>query len=124
MARIARLLASVGEGALTHTPVALPDQSKLELEVKAFYPCKEKQMPHSTVTKKGQTTIPGEVRKALRIKPGDVLEYALEEGHATIRVYPGTISLKGALASDKGRGRSFAQIRRAAVAKVKRRRVE
>jgi len=30
---------------------------------------------HSTVTSKGQTTIPGEIRKALQIKPGDKLEY-------------------------------------------------
>jgi AbrB family looped-hinge helix DNA binding protein len=32
-------------------------------------------MTHSTVTNKGQTTIPGKIRKALRIRPGDTLEY-------------------------------------------------
>jgi len=69
---------------------------------------------HSTVTRKGQTTIPGEVRKALRIRPGDRLEYAVQGDHATIRVHPGTRSLKGALASKKGKGMSFAQIREAA----------
>lgn len=37
-------------------------------------------MPHSTVTQKGQTTIPRKIRKALGIKPGDRLEYTLEEG--------------------------------------------
>jgi AbrB family looped-hinge helix DNA binding protein len=31
-------------------------------------------MSHSTGTRKGQTTIPGEIRKALQIKPGDKLE--------------------------------------------------
>ena len=36
-------------------------------------------MMHSTVTSKGQTTIPEKIRKALRIKPGDKLEYAVEE---------------------------------------------
>lgn len=71
-------------------------------------------MLHSTVTKKGQTTIPGEVRKALRIKPGDRLAYSVEDDHATIRVHGGTRALKGALASNKGRGLSFAQIREAA----------
>ena len=71
-------------------------------------------MAHSTVTSKGQTTIPGRVRKALRIKPGDKLEYAVEGDHATIRVHPGTRSLKGVLASKKGKGMSFAQIRGAA----------
>ncbi len=71
-------------------------------------------MPHSTVTRKGQTTIPGEIRKALQIKPGDRLQYAVEGDHATIRVHPGTRSLKGALASKKGKKMSFGEIREAA----------
>jgi antitoxin PrlF len=71
-------------------------------------------MQHSTVTSKGQTTIPGQIRKALRIKPGDTLEYVVEGDHATIRVHPGTRSLKGVLASKKGKGMSFAQVREAA----------
>ena len=72
-------------------------------------------MPHSTVTRKGQTTIPGKIRKALQIKPGDRLQYLVEGDHATIRVHPGTRSLKGALASKKGRKMSFGEIREAAV---------
>ena len=71
-------------------------------------------MLHSTVTKKGQTTIPGEVREALNIKPGDKLEYAVEGDHVTFRVHPGVGSLRGALASDRGKNLSFAQIREAA----------
>ena len=71
-------------------------------------------MPHSTVTRKGQTTIPGKIRKALRIKPGDTLEYELEGDSVTVRVHLGTRSLKGVLASKKGKGMSFAQIREAA----------
>lgn len=78
-------------------------------------------MPHSTVTSKGQTTIPGNIRKALRIKPGDRLEYTVEGDQATIRVHPGTNSLKGALASDKGKGISFAEIREAAASAARRR---
>jgi AbrB family looped-hinge helix DNA binding protein len=70
-------------------------------------------MLHSTVTRKGQTTIPGKIRKALRIKPGDRLEYFVEGDHATIRVHPGTRSLKGVLASKKGKRMSFTQIREA-----------
>jgi AbrB family looped-hinge helix DNA binding protein len=68
-------------------------------------------MLHSTVTSKGQTTIPGKIRKALRIKPGDRLEYELTGDRATIRVHPGVRSLKGVLASKKGKGMSFAAIR-------------
>jgi antitoxin PrlF len=71
-------------------------------------------MMHSTVTSKGQTTIPGRIRKALRIKPGDRLEYEVEGDRATIRVHPGIRSLKGALASDKGKSMTFAEIREAA----------
>ena len=71
-------------------------------------------MPHSTVTSKGQTTIPETIRRALGIKAGDKLEYTVEGESATIRVYPGVRSLKGALASKKGAGMSFAQIREAA----------
>lgn len=71
-------------------------------------------MPSSTVTRKGQTTIPGKIRKALRIKPGDTLEYTVEGDHATFRVHPGARSLAGALASKKGKNLSFAQIREAA----------
>jgi len=78
-------------------------------------------MLHSTVTRKGQTTIPGKIRKALRIKPGDKLEYEMAGDHVTIRVHLGTRSLKGILASKKGKGMSFAEIREAA-AKVARNR--
>jgi len=71
-------------------------------------------MFHSTLTSKGQTTIPGEIRKALRLKPGDKLEYVAEGDRAILRVHPGTRSLKGVLASKKGKGMSFARIREAA----------
>ena len=71
-------------------------------------------MPHSTVTSKGQTTIPRQVRRMLRIRPGDKLEYIVEGDRAAIRVHPGLRALKGALASKKGRGLSFAEIRKAA----------
>lgn len=71
-------------------------------------------MVHSTVTSKGQTTIPMKIRKALRIKPGDRLQYELAEGYAIIRVLCGAIALQGALASKKGKGVTFARIREVA----------
>ncbi len=76
-------------------------------------------MLHSTVTSKGQTTIPGAIRQALHIKPGDKLEYVIEGDRATLRVHQGTKSLKGALASKKGKGMSFAEIREAAARAVR-----
>jgi AbrB family looped-hinge helix DNA binding protein len=78
-------------------------------------------MKYSTVTSKGQTTIPGKIRKALQINPGDILEYTVEGDRATIRVHPGTRSLKGVLASKKGKGKSFTQIREAAVTATRKR---
>ena len=78
-------------------------------------------MPHSKVTSKGQTTIPGKVREALCIKPGDKLEYSVQGDHVIVRVHLGTRSLKGALASKKGKGMSFAQIRKAAAKAARRR---
>ncbi|MFT3785996.1 MAG: type II toxin-antitoxin system PrlF family antitoxin [Tepidisphaeraceae bacterium] len=77
-------------------------------------------MLHSTLTSKGQTTIPGEVREALNLKPGDKLTYAVEGDHVTVRVHPGTRSLRGALASSKGSGLTIAEIREEA-AKLARR---
>ncbi len=62
----------------------------------------------------GQAPIPGKTRKALRIQPGDKLEYTVEGDRATIRAHPGIRSLKGVLASNKGKGMSFAEIRQAA----------
>lgn len=71
-------------------------------------------MLYSTVTSKGRTTVPKEVRKALRIKPGDKLEHSVEGDRAAIRVHPGVRALKGVLANNKGKGMSFPEIREAA----------
>ncbi len=78
-------------------------------------------MAHSTVTSKGQTTIPGKIRKALRIKPGDKLEYIVEGDHVMLRVHLGAHALKGVLASKKGKGMSFSEIREAAAKAARRR---
>ena len=78
-------------------------------------------MLHSTITSKGQTTIPDKIRKALGIKSGDKLEYELNGDQATIRVHPGIRSLKGVLASNKGKGMTFGEIRQAAAEAVRRR---
>lgn len=71
-------------------------------------------MVHSTVTEKGQTTLPSAVRTALNIHPGDTLEYKIEKNKVTIQVHPGTRSLAGALASKKGKDLSFNEIRKIA----------
>ncbi len=81
-------------------------------------------MLQSTVTKKGQTTLPVPVREAHLIRPGDKLEYDIQRSQVTIRVHPGILALQGALASSKGKGLSIAQIRHAATEARKRDRGE
>ena len=39
----------------------------------------------STVTQKGQVTIPGPLRKALNIKPKDLVEFSLVDGEVRLR---------------------------------------
>lgn len=57
-------------------------------------------MAVSTITSKGQTTIPGEIRRHLKLKAGDRLEFLVEPDGRVILV-PATVDvadLKGLLA--------------------------
>lgn len=45
----------------------------------------------STMTSKGQTTVPKEVRDALRMHEGVQIEWVVEEGKATATVTPRTL---------------------------------
>lgn len=76
-------------------------------------------MPHSTITKKGQTTIPGEVRAALGLKTGDRVVYVVDGNKAILSAHPGLRSLEGALASRRGAGLSWATIRARAAASAR-----
>jgi antitoxin PrlF len=71
-------------------------------------------MLHSTITQKGQTTIPSEIRTLLGMKAGDVLAYAVEGNEVRVRVHPGTKPLKGIMKSKKGWNLSFNSIRKEA----------
>ena len=76
-------------------------------------------MLQSRLTKRGQTTLPVRVRRMLRAKAGDRLVYEIGANCAVIRIQSNAAALHGALASDKGRGMSFAAIRRAAAERVR-----
>ena len=54
-------------------------------------------MRESTVTSKGQTTLPKDVRKALRLQPGDKLRYILLDGEVRILRARPVLDLAGAL---------------------------
>jgi len=60
-------------------------------------------MPAATLTSKGQTTIPKAVREYLRLRPGDRMEFILEENGRVVLV-PAVVDvreLKGILSPPK-----------------------
>ncbi len=55
-------------------------------------------MLQSTLTDKGQTTVPAEVREALKIKPRQQLEWIVQDdGTAIVRPQPSALDLFGSL---------------------------
>ena len=55
-------------------------------------------MPQSTLTDKGQTTVPAEVREALNVKPRQQLEWIIQDnGTAVVRAQPSALDLFGSL---------------------------
>jgi antitoxin PrlF len=42
-------------------------------------------MPTATITSKGQTTIPREIREHLNLKPGDRVSFNIEDGRVVLR---------------------------------------
>lgn len=60
-------------------------------------------MPTATITSKGQTTIPREVREFLKLKAGDKLEFRLNPDGRTVEVKAANLhvsALKGILKSE------------------------
>src|SRR4051812_15917501 len=74
-------------------------------------------MTYSTVTGKGQTTLPNDIRKALNIRPGDRLAYEVKDDRIVIRVLPNASDAFGMLRTGR-RGSSFAKARAAATKAV------
>jgi bifunctional DNA-binding transcriptional regulator/antitoxin component of YhaV-PrlF toxin-antitoxin module len=55
-------------------------------------------LPQSTLTDKGQTTVPAEVRQALKVKPRQQLEWTVQgNGSAIVRPQPSALGLFGSL---------------------------
>ena len=52
----------------------------------------------TTLTSKGQVTIPKEIRDELGLKPSDKIRFSLENGHLTLRrVYPALAEVAGSI---------------------------
>lgn len=59
-------------------------------------------MSIATLTSKGQTTIPLDIRKILDLKPGDKIEFIVEDGYVFIAPLTSDVSeLKGILPKPK-----------------------
>jgi len=71
-------------------------------------------MPYSTVTRKGQTTIPKEVREFLSLKPNDKIFYLIEGDKVSIMPIRGNIlELRGSV-TPKKRPEDFEKVRKQA----------
>ena len=68
----------------------------------------------STLTSKGQTTIPNEIRKRMGLKPGDGLVYSIEGERIVIRPVKGTLLDVYASVKPKRRPEDYARLRRQA----------
>ena len=56
----------------------------------------------TTVTAKGQVTIPKDVRDALNIKSSDKVDFIIEDGRAILVPVKGLLELRGAVPARKG----------------------
>lgn len=81
-------------------------------------------MYQSTVTSKGQTTIPKKIRELLAIKPNDKLFYFIEDDRVVLKPLQGNIlELKGSVASNK-KSSDPHQIRKATMKKISKKIIE
>lgn len=64
---------------------------------------KESTLTHSTITSKGQTTLPAPIRRALHLKAGDRIMYEIQGDSVVIRPQPGAMAVFGALKPPAGK---------------------
>lgn len=71
---------------------------------------------YSKMTRKGQVTIPAEVRKALGLDVGDRVAFVMENGHVRVEAAGSIVERTAGILKPKKRGRapSIREMRRAA----------
>ena len=74
----------------------------------------------SMITKKGQTTIPAKIRKALNLEPGDALRYELGKGEVIVKPIRGSILDVAGSVRPRRRPEDFKKIREKTKATVAR----
>lgn len=60
-------------------------------------------MTHSTITSKGQTTLPAPIRRALHLKAGDRILYEIQGDSVVIRPQLGAMAVFGSLKPPPGK---------------------
>lgn len=72
-------------------------------------------MPITTLTSKGQITLPRQIRETFRLKPGDAVEFLVaRDGGVSVRVPRGDVKdLKGLLRSSRRRPLTLEEMERA-----------
>lgn len=65
----------------------------------------------STVTKKGQTTIPAKIRKALKLRAGDAVKYELNRGQVILEPVRGSILDAAGSVAPRRRPEDFKKMR-------------
>lgn len=69
-------------------------------------------MTHSTITSKGQTTLPAQIRRALHLKAGDRIVYEIQGDSVLIRPQPTSMAVFAALRPPAGKsGVAFEEAR-------------
>jgi AbrB family looped-hinge helix DNA binding protein len=76
-------------------------------------------MPVSTLSSKGQITLPAQVRRKLKMMPNDRLVIEVRDGTIVISRAPDLFSFKGFLGKAIPEGQERERMRRAAAAHVK-----
>lgn len=64
----------------------------------------------STITTKGQVTIPIDIRKFFKIKPGDTIIFEKKQNHVVIKPSDDFLSLGGSLSKHAIKGKSLQEI--------------
>jgi len=81
-------------------------------------------MPQSVVTRKGQTTIPKEIRDLLKLKANDRLLYLVEDDRVVLKAIHGDIlDFRGSVSSEE-RPANFEKIRETTRKRVSKKIVE
>ena len=57
----------------------------------------------SKITKRGQTTLPRQIRNALHLQPGQTLVYEVRNDEVILKAHPGPLASFGVLSSPESR---------------------